>query len=254
MNKIIFFITLPLAALVAACTGIEPPAYSGNDAIYFYRGTYQTIHVFQRDSLFYSFINSGNKERDTLYLDLRTMGIPATFDRSFGIEQANADSTDAARPGVHYIPFDDPAIAPAMNIPAGAVSYRMPLVLLRDTSLLHEAVTLVLRLVPNEHFRVGIERQATFQVKFSARFLPSTNWRPGSTVGWHHVFGEYGERKHWFIVTYVGFHFFEDDVSTYPLAVRKYYNQQAREKLAAYNAVNPVLVEGNGQPVIFPTI
>ena len=237
----------------AACSEVEIQDYSGGDALYFYRGTYGTIHVFQQDSIFYSFLVK-NKERDTLYLDLRAMGRPVDRPRKISIEQINADAPLAARPGVHYIAFNDPAIAPLMYMPANATAYQVPIVLLRDPGLKQEIVTLGMRIVENEEFKVGLERQSTFQVKFSDQFLPSTNWRPGSTVGWAFVFGEYGQQKHWFLYTYVGFKDFDADVSTYSQGVRKFYNQEARDKLAAYNAANPVLTEADGQVVTFPTL
>jgi hypothetical protein len=157
-------------------------------------------------------------------------------------------------PGVHYVAFDDAAMLPHVQVPANATVYRLPLILLRDASLQDETVTLDMRIVENEEFKVGIDGQSTFRVNFSDQYLPTSNWRPGSTAGWHTVFGEYGSRKHWFIVTYVGFTDFEGNPANYPLMVRKYYNARAREKLTAYNAANPVLTEANGQTVSFPTI
>ncbi|MDR0765446.1 MAG: DUF4843 domain-containing protein [Odoribacteraceae bacterium] len=253
--KTYFTRVLPcIAALAcASCSEEEIQDYSGDAALYFYRGTYETMHVFQRDSLFYSFLSSG-KERDTLYIDTRVMGHPVDRPRAVTIEQTDASDPLAAVPERHYVPFDDPAVKPLMQVPANAVACRLPVILLRDESLEREIVTLRLRIVENDEFKVGIEKQSTFQFKFSDQFLPSTNWQPGNALGWALVFGEYGKQKHWFVHTHVGFTDFDADVSTYPQDVRKFYNAQAREKLAAYNAANPVLKEDNGQEVTFPVI
>jgi hypothetical protein len=238
---------------LAACNEEEVPDYSGDSALYFYRGSYETINVYQRDSIFYSFLSKGqDREWDTVYIDLRTMGGLQDRVRRFAIKQENASDSSAALPGVHYVAFDDPGMTPLLQIPANANRYQMPVILRRDTSLQQKTVTLQLAIVENEEFKVGVERQSTFQIKFSDQLLPSTNWRPGSITGWAFVFGEYGQRKHWFVITYVGFRSFDDDVSTYPIDVRRFYNQQAREKLAAYNASHPVLTESNGQVVTFP--
>ncbi|MDR0544061.1 MAG: DUF4843 domain-containing protein [Odoribacteraceae bacterium] len=247
------FNTIILAIATVACAEEEIKDYAGDAALYFYRGSYQTIHVFQRDSVFYSFLATAN-ERDTLYIDTRVMGYPVDRPREITLRQIDANDPLAAIPGTHYVAFNDPAIKPLMYMPANATSYRLPVILIRDASLQQQIVNLRLQIVENSDFKIGIEKQATFQIKFSDQFLPATNWRPGSSVGWFTVFGEYGKQKHWFLHTQVGFTDFDADVSTYPLAVRKFYNQQAREKLAAYNAVNPVLKEDNGQEVYFPTI
>ncbi|MDR2415030.1 MAG: DUF4843 domain-containing protein [Odoribacteraceae bacterium] len=252
--KTIFTRAIPcIIALACACTEQQVSDYSGDAALYFYRGSYETIHVYQQDSLFYSFLSS-QEERDTVYIDTRVMGAPVDRPRAISIEQVDASDPLAAIPGTHYVAFDDPAVKPLMYIPANATAYRMPVILLRHESLKQEIITLRLRIVENDEFKIGIDKQAAFQVKFSDQFLPSTNWRPGNALGWTLVFGEYGKQKHWFVYTYVGFTDFDADVSTYPLDVRKFYNAQAREKLAAYNAVNPVLKEDNGQEVSFPVI
>jgi hypothetical protein len=240
-----------------ACTSCSEnvlPDYSGDDAIYFYHGTYGgNINVFQRDSIIFSFISSGLKERDTVYIDVRTMGDIQPRPRPFRVEQIDGDEESAAQPGVHYVPFDDPEMLALTRIPANATQYAMPVILLRDPTLQEQTVRLRMALVENEEFKIGIDKQAIFCVRFADQFMPTDQWPlDRENFGWAFYFGKYGERKHWFLVTYVGFSDFTANPADYPNDVRKFYNQQAREKLAAYNAVNPTLKERNGEDVTFP--
>ncbi|MDR1274488.1 MAG: DUF4843 domain-containing protein [Odoribacteraceae bacterium] len=256
MNNRLIQLALCCALLsCASCTEEVVPDYTGDHALYFYRGTYETIHVYQRDSLFYSFLSGGmNMERDTIYLDLRVMGGLQDRARRFAIKQENAGEPSAAQPGVHYVAFDDPGMTPLLQVPANANRYQMPVILLRDPGLREETVVLKLAIVENDEFKIGLEQQSSFQIKVSDQLMPTSAWRPGYAGGWAYVFGEYGPQKHWFVITYVGFTDLDGDVSTYPIDVRRFYNQQAREKLAEYNATHPVLTESNGQEVFFNAI
>jgi hypothetical protein len=256
MNKSIIYAILCTLFLVA-CNEKEVPGYAGDDALYFYRGTYGNVNVFQRDSIFYSFLTqSGNKPSDTVYVDIRTMGMPQNYERQIAIEQTNMGGEFDAQAGVHYVDFRDSELQKLLRIPAGAVMYKMPVVLLRDASLQTKIVNLKIKIVENEYFKAGIDEQASFIPKFSDQLLPSVNWRPGSTDGWTTVFGAYGTEKHRFVINYVGFTDFDGDVSSYPLAVRRYLNEQARKKLTEYNAAHPgdELKEANGDRVSFPVI
>jgi hypothetical protein len=258
MNKLIIYTLLCCSFFSwAACNEEVVPGYSGNDALYFYRGTYESVNVFQRDSIFYSFLTQGGtKLRDTVYIDIRTMGLPQDRNRPIEIEQVATKEGNDAQPGVHYVDFHDPEMQQLLQIPAHAVMYKMPIILLRDASLQTKIMNLQIKIVENADFKIGIDKQSTFGIKFSDQLLPSANWKPGFTGGWHLVFGAYGQEKHRFVISYVGFTDFEADVASYPQAVRKWLNEQARKKLVTYNEAHPgnELKESNGEAVAFPVI
>jgi hypothetical protein len=251
MNKIIRHLICACACIACACNEEEVPGYAGESALYFQRGTGL---VPQRDSTFYSFLSKElTSDRDTIYINICAMGDVQDRPRPFVIRQTATGNSDA-RPGIHYVPFDDPGMAPFMQMPARATDTRMPVILIRDSSLQQETVTLKMTIIENEEFKVVPEGQSTFKITFSDQLLPAANWKPGSALGWTFVFGDYGQRKHWFLITYVGFRNFDDEVSEYSLDVRRFYSSQAREKLAEYNANNPILTESDGTVVTFPTI
>jgi hypothetical protein len=244
-------------SFLAACSENEVPGYTGDDALYFYRGAYGNVNVYQRDSIFFSFLTQGGlKQRDTLYIDVRTMGMPQNRERQIAIEQINTDKEATAQVGVHYVDFRDEEMRRLLIIPANAVRYMMPVIVLRDASLQREMVSLQIKIIENEDFRVGIDKQSTFILKLSDQLLPSTHWQPGSSSGWATVFGAYGQEKHRFLINYVGFTDFDTEPSSYPLAVRRFLNEQARKKLSEYNEANSgnELKEANGDRVAFPVI
>lgn len=74
-------------------------------------------------------------ERDTIYLEMRTMGFVTSYDRRVLLEQADAlleagNGIANAVPGVHYVPFDSPEYDQFSVVPAGSAIARIPVILL----------------------------------------------------------------------------------------------------------------------------
>lgn len=252
MKKNIFYILAMLLGLgMAGCEKQEAERYENDPRLYFFRGVdYNRKPVFQQfDSITQSFFVLPEKQnRDTVYIAIETMGMTSGEARPFRLIQTNADSAGAAVAGTHYVDFNSEEMRKNMIIPAGSVRYFMPLILLRDPSLEHSKVRLNLAIAENEHFKVGINARSKFLITITALAEPPANWR-----SWSGTFGNWGSKKMWFLINYVGI----TDFSTVPTdyAYLNYLKAVAIEKLQAYNAdVNnedAPLTEADGTPVTF---
>lgn len=239
---LILFIT---AAAVYGCKRQDIGEYENDPGLYFFRGTViDKSHT--SDSLTYSFFFAPDDyTRDTVYIDLRAMGLRSAQARPFTMIQIDTALAYAkAEPGIHFIPFDSPEIKDLWWMPANSVQFFMPVILLRDQSLGQTKVELKLAVGENSYFKQGVNRQTTFRIIFTSKIEQPTKWSQ-----WSAAFGDWGERKMWFIINYLGITDF-DDYSTDD-TYKIYLKSVAQKQLAKYNAVNPTLVEADGTPVTF---
>ena len=122
-----------MLTLATSCSVNEMDTYENDPAIYFDHET--------ADSVAYSFFTlDSHIPRDTVWVETITMGLPSDQDRPFTIVQTNTSESDAAQPGVHYIPFDDPEVRDSIRISAGEVTRLVPVILLRGRPLLSRSV------------------------------------------------------------------------------------------------------------------
>ena len=138
----------------------------------------------------YSFVYSGDAQRDTLWFKIGTMGFLSDEDRPLELQQFIADDTlENARPGVHYVAFDDPELASFYRVPAHCDTLSIPVILLRDPSLEAKEVVLKFGFKDNGIFKPGYEMFSTRIIRFTAEYVQPSNWSEA-------MFGKWGPVKH----------------------------------------------------------
>lgn len=138
-------------------------------------------------------------DRDTIYLEMRTMGFVTSYDRRVLLEQADAlpeAGIANAVPGVHYVPFDSPEYKQFSVVPSGSAIANIPVILLRDPSLAKERVALRVRIVDTEEF-VAVNPEASVKtIYFSDMLEKPEKW---DSV-FEKSFGKWGEVKYRFML------------------------------------------------------
>lgn len=234
MKKNLIYILAVLLLGIAGCEQQSVLKYENDPRLYFFKGRdySQTPQLVQGDSVAQSFfILPDNQMEDTVRIVIETMGLTSDQPRPFTLVQTNAGEADAAVAGKHYMAFDSEEMKKNMMIPAGSVRYYMPLIVLRGDPLMETSVLrLKLKIVEDEHFKVGLETQSELLVKMTA--MPE---RPSNWGSWQYTFGKWGPKKMWFLVHQMGM---TDFTLPADYAYQTYLNSLFIEKLAEYNA-NP---------------
>lgn len=212
---------------MCSCQQQDTEVYENDPRIFFARGD---RGYGQQDSLVHSFFTvPEGQDRDTVFIELKTMGFPSEISRPVKIIQTNTDAADAAISGTHYVAFDDPSIAGQFAVAPGEVAVKIPLILLRDKSLETRKVRLEMTVGTNEYFRPGIDKNRNFMVRTTAMSEKPTNW----DTDWKYTFGDWGSKKMWLIVNYVGYSKFDESISD--SGYKDYLKLKAHTKLAEYN-------------------
>lgn len=232
MKRIWIVIAVVLCGCLAgSCEQQETEKYEGDARLYFHRSTEWEG---QLDSVRHSFfLVPEGKERDTVLVDVRTMGFPVGTARPVKIVQTNAGKPGAAVAGVHYVGFDDVSLKEALVVQPHAIKVMVPVILLHDPSLDKGKVRIEMEVVGNEYFKPGIDKNCRFMVQTTALAEKPGTW----DKNWVYYFGEWGTEKMGFIVNYLGFTEFEktDQESGY----KEYLKLKANEKLEIYNKAHP---------------
>lgn len=232
---------LLLLGITTACEKeLEPynsPECRLNFVFYNYSGTVMKsnqVNDAVRHST-YSFISASAKKhtevtRDTLWFEVSTMGFLSDKDRPIRLEQANTGS-DAAVPGIHYVPFDDPRFQKICFVPANANKTMVPVIVLRDASLDAGDVNLTFRLAPNEYFQAGYPAMAERTLQIVGRLIQPDNWP--------YQFGKYSPDKHRLMIEWTGEPWDEDYIRTLlkgDVGYLTYLRTFFRKKLSEENA------------------
>lgn len=194
MKKIIFYIVAAMG-LTACNDAAELYNYPENKIGFVFKN--KESKIFTK-----SFVHDkASVTRDTVYLPMRTMGFVPAEDRPIRVEQleiTNADVPGAlnAIPGVHYVPFDDPDWQRLAVVKGGKADVGLPVILLRDVSLLNNDIALKVRIVENETFKITNPALAERIVVFSDQLLKPAKW-DNTFVRY---FGTYGPIKHRFML------------------------------------------------------
>lgn len=159
----------------------------------------------------YSFVyGEADRQRDTLWYEVETMGFVYDKDRPVSLEQIPSGGKDAV-PGTHYVPFNDPSLASFYVIPAGKARTKLPIVIIRDGSLKTESVTLKFSIKENEYFVQGYPEYATRTLTFTDQLAEPSKWNYQYPTAWEgyymclaDYFGEYGLVKHQFLINETG--------------------------------------------------
>ena len=249
-TRFTYIVVLLLAGLLGgACGDQRLEGYENNPGLYFYKRTIAGMADFQNDSITYSFfMRKDDIKRDTVWIDVRTMGLPEDVARPVNIVQVPVNPATDPVPGVHYVGFDDPAIAELTCVQPGAVQCRFPVIVLRDPSLKKAEFRLHMAIRSNEYFSVGLPEQSEFMVKFADKPIQPTNW----DSQWYHIFGSYDDNKLWFIINYVGITNF-DETEGIDAEMSDFLNATAIHALEKYNKENnTILMQTDGvTPVEF---
>jgi hypothetical protein len=201
-----------LLAIAAGCKKADYMAYSGG------------IHIQLKDTLAmnYTFIyEDAAVTRDTVLFDLKTIGGIVDRNRTYTVEQIQEfdktykydpvtnkviDSTITPKPytavaGKQYVPFTDQGAQAIMFIAADSATGKLPLILLRDTSLKTNSYRLRIRLTANDEFAIGEKYAIERTLIFSDRLERFDSWKvDNGTAAAYSVFGKYSTGKHQFMI------------------------------------------------------
>ena len=143
--------------------------------------------------------------------------------------------------------FDNSYVASRMVMPANEVVATIPIIMTRTSEMDTKEFRLDLEIMPNEYFVQGIKDRTKYTVKITAKATKPVKWdAPNSYKA---TFGEWGQEKMRFIIEYVGYNTFDEDLIT---DYRYYLQLKAREKLAEFEALNGPIYEADGTRVEFP--
>lgn len=233
--RLFILLVVVLSSFLGSCDEQDVIRYENDPRIYFYKGiVYDNVartSYTQSDSVKRSFFVLPDTQMwDTVWVDIRTMGFPTDYERPMKIVQTNVGEPFAAVEGKHYIGFDDERVKEQVSIAAGQVKRMLPVIFYRDPSLEKDSVRLEIEIQSNEYFSVGMDTLSHFMVEMTAKPSKPRLWNSVFS----YIFGDWGAKKMWFIMRYVGFTDFENRISDY--AYQTYLRGRAAEALAEYNA------------------
>lgn len=209
----------------------------------------------------YSFVYSDETVvRDTLWLEVKHIGHIPTTDLHFSIKQVVETEGGQAVPGVHYVSFDDPGIAAWCVMPAGKITTKVPLVLLRDASLQTQEIRLRLTIADGGDYLAGVDGQLQRLFVVSDQLVRPAAWERYIEA---FVLGSYSKKKHEFLIRTIENERVDDEYFEKLLAAEDYtywgyVNKWLKIKLAEYNAdpnnTDTPLRDENGNVVDFNTM
>ena len=159
--------------------------------------------------------------RDTIYIDLKTIGGIADHNRTVTVQQVPEydktykydpntnkpiDSTVTEKPfkavaGKHYMAFDDKGMQAIMVIKTDSATGKLPIILLRDTSLKSNSYRLRIRLTASDEFATGEKNAIEKTIIFSDRLERFDSWKvDNGTAPAYTAFGKYSTGKHQFMI------------------------------------------------------
>lgn len=239
MKRLLFCISMfTVLFSISSCEENQMDDYDNTPAIYFTRNDGQS------DSINYSFfVMKSTIKRDTVHVRVYSMGKRTNYDRPIEIVQTNKDKPNAAKPGVHYVAFDDMEVKNSFCIAAEKVYVDLPIIVLRDPSLSSQEKRLELSVKENKYFNIGISEWSKFVVTISDLTAKPKLW----DSFWIYFFGKsWGVVKMRFIVESTGYSEWESRPLDYSYLT--WLSATARQALLDYNSAHPgdPLKETNG--------
>jgi len=252
MTNLYLKYSIPVLALIFVATGCQKKIvnkFDSESSLFFFSGANNSKGSPQIDSISYSFfLAESSVKMDTVWVDVMLTGLPSDTDRPLPIVQTNTEEANAAAAGIHYVPLDDPEMAPKLVMPANKFSVSIPIVIKRTADMDINELRLYLAITTNDYFVAGIKDRTNFLIKITAMAVKPALWDlPNSYLS---IFGPWGQVKMKFIIDYVGFKDFDKVLN---VDYRVYLRLKAREKLAEYEKEHGPLYETDGiTRVIFP--
>lgn len=183
-----------LSLLLFASCEKDLPVYSDHQAYLNF-----TFNAQSDSTTYYSFVYSGGKQKDTVWIELETMGFLSDNDRSFELQQVPTGNEDA-QAGRDYVSFDSEEEKPYLVVPAGKTTVRVPIFVLRNADLKNKVVNLLVEVKPNDNFKPGYKQQNKKLVTITDQLTKPTGWT--STIDMY--FGQWGPVKHQFMIDVTG--------------------------------------------------
>ncbi|MBO9202994.1 MULTISPECIES: DUF4843 domain-containing protein [Niastella] len=208
--------------------------------------------------------------RDTVYVKLITMGDIKDYSRTVTMEQIDEFDTTYTRdpftgkntdsswkpkpykavPGKHYVAFTDPGVQSLLFVSADSPATRLPIILLRDTSLRSNTYRLRIRLTPNDEFGLGERKAIEKTIMFSDKLERFESWKVDNTTAAAYLtFGKYSTGKHQFMIDVLKV---KIDEAWYQAALKaqatQHYKNVLRDALTAFNA-DPANIASGKAPV-----
>jgi hypothetical protein len=257
---------------MAGCTENEMIEYQNDPAIYFQKGNEFENKIDSINQMHSFFLVHSDTLYDIVMVRIRTMGKLEPVDRPFSVVQTNEGQPNAAIPGLHYIPFDDPFIKEVvmerwnngiffidddnarvpptalMVIPANSNRGWAPVAFLRHPDLDLNTIRLEIAVAGNEYFRPGINANRKFALTTTAMAVKPKLW----DTFWYSVFGRsWGTVKMRFIIDITGYT--EWDQRPNDIFYTAFLRTLVLEELKKYNNMHPgnPLQEANGELVNF---
>lgn len=229
------------------------------------------IQIADTTPVSYSFLyKDASVTKDTVYVQMNTIGGITDYARAVTIEQipeydktyvrdpATNKIIDSvitekpfkAIPGKHYIPFTDPAVQSLMVVKADSAISKLPVVLIRDTSLKTNSYRLRIKLIANDEFAIGEAKAVEKVIVFSDRLERFESWKTdqGSSPAFV-SFGKYSTGKHQFMIDVLKVRIDEEWYKAIIAAgAVQHYKVLLRDALAAFNA-DPANIAAGKAPI-----
>lgn len=229
------------------------------------------IQIADTTQLSYSFLyKDPSVIRDTVYVQMNTIGGITDYARAVIIEQISeydktyvrdpatnkiTDSVITEKPfkaiaGKHYISFTDPSLQNLMVIRADSSIDKLPIILLRDTSLKTNSYRLRIKLIANDEFAIGETKMVERTIVFSDRLERFESWKTDISSSPAFVsFGKYSTGKHQFMIDVLKVRIDEEWYKAIIAAgAVQHYKVLLRDALAAFNA-DPANIAAGKAPV-----
>ncbi|MBK3515844.1 DUF4843 domain-containing protein [Carboxylicivirga marina] len=243
LNKYIRF--LVIGVIFCACEPQALMTYIGVDRLQF---------VDAKDFR-YSFVYEPKTvTSDTVWVTVQTMGDVYDYDRAVSLVQVfeeewtytydelgnKIDSlfdirNDQAESGIHFIPLSEHT---TFKVSANTARANLPIVVLRDVSLVKDSYRLRLRISPNDYFEEGVKDVLEKTIIISDVVVKPNGW---DDIADKYLFGEYGPVKHRFIIDILGLRIDDDffKMTKADISLLNYYNSKVKTALYEYNIANP---------------
>lgn len=198
MKHLIIWMSLALLLCTAACEKNLPVFGDDESLLNFYYGhsvtTAEVTDAMRTGSHSFKLNSAEEQLTDTIWLTVNTMGKLSTNDRPLALQQITVEEASNAVAGIHYVAFDDAALASLYTIPARQMDARIPIIVKRDPSLVKTGdVILKITFKENDYFKTGYPEFSTYMLTISDRLSKPTAWDKAQL---DYYFGTYGPQKH----------------------------------------------------------
>lgn len=216
--KRLIYLSLLLFAF-ASCQYEEVHKYLGSDYVQFSSSNTDMTYSFaycndtvMRDTVWITANISGDIYMKRRYYKLKqathyTQETEYAEDGSV-LNQVLVETPNQAISGIHYVAFDDPAYQELCYIDSNRVSFKVPVIVMRDISLADTTMLLNIEFVETEDFAPGDYNKRKQGLNISDDVFYPNYWvEGGSNANSKYksgVFGQYGPVKHRFMIQATG--------------------------------------------------